>query len=136
MALHPSSNIGPTASSAHDDAAQLGVGLNVGTDAYTRVGIIAATGVATDGHATQSATRVDLVARFLLDPFRQSPWGISAGGGVSAANTQNGRWRPYLVGVLDFEGAKHGPIAPAVQLGLGGGVRLGVVLRSAANGWR
>jgi len=118
------------------DAAQIGGGLQVSADYYTRIGLVAATGVATDGHGARSASRVDLVARFLLDPFRESPHGISLGGGISASNTQSGHWRPYLVGLIDFEGRKTGAVAPAIQLGLGGGVRLGVILRSAANGWR
>jgi hypothetical protein len=123
----------------HDAAAQLGAGLNFFAGYYTRIGLIAATGIEKDSRASsgiQSVTRVDVITRFLFDPFREVPRGISLGGGISVANTQNGRWRPYLVGVIDIEGQKRGPVVPALQLGLGGGARVGVILRSASRGWR
>ena len=119
-----------------NDALQVGAGATLAADVYTRIGIIAATGVGTDWHSTSSTTRVDVLARFLVDPLRQASYGLSLGGGLSVANTQNGRWRPYLVGILDVEGAGRGPVVPAVQLGLGGGFRVGFVLRTTASGWR
>jgi hypothetical protein len=38
--------------------------------------------------------------------------------------------------VIDVEGRVHGPVTPALQLGLGGGTRIGVVLRTSRARWR
>jgi hypothetical protein len=39
--------------------------------------------------------------------------------------------RGYLLAVVGVEGRRRGAWAPSVELGFGGGVRLGVVLRRA-----
>jgi hypothetical protein len=38
--------------------------------------------------------------------------------------------------VADLEGRKRGAITPAIQIGLGGGARVGVVLRTSVPRWR
>ncbi len=113
-----------------------GFALEVPADLYVRVGVGAATGVAWRDGGTRSASRVDVVARGLFDPFRQAPVGVSLGGGVSLSNAQDGRWRPYVVMVIDIEGKRRGRIVPALQIGLGGGARIGVAIRSATRSWR
>ena len=95
---------------------------------YTRVGIIAAVGSRVDSAAVTG--RVDVIARFLLDPFRQSRWGLSAGGGLTLGAEQGDRVRPALVAVIDLEGPRTAyRFSPAIQVGLGNGTRVGVVLR-------
>jgi hypothetical protein len=80
--------------------------------------------------APRAAGRLDVLARFLLDPFRQSRWGFSAGAGVSLRADPGDRARPRLFAALDLEGRRsRRGITPALQLGLGGGVRGGVGLR-------
>jgi hypothetical protein len=44
--------------------------------------------------------------------------------------------RPYLTVVIDVEGRMRGPVTPALQVGLGGGTRVGVVLRASKARWR
>ena len=74
-----------------------------------------------------------MIARFLFDPFRQQRWGFSAGGGVSVRARDGDRVRPFLVAVLDLEAPRSASgITPAIQLGLGGGVRIGMALRWAS----
>jgi hypothetical protein len=46
------------------------------------------------------------------------------------------RTRPYLTAVIDVEGRQRGRFTPALQVGLGGGTRVGVVIRSSATRWR
>jgi hypothetical protein len=116
-------------------ALQLGAGVDIPAGYYMRLGIVGAAGARVydrDGSdsGTGATARVDLLARFLLDPFRQSRWGLSAGGGVSFRADRGRVGRPFLLTVLDLEGprASNG-ISPAFQLGLGGGVRLGAAIR-------
>jgi hypothetical protein len=109
--------------------AEAGGGVQIPMGYYTRIGVTAAAGAI----ASNASGRLDVVARFLFDPFLQQRWGLSAGGGVSFRARANDRVRPYLLTVIDLEGP-HGPngISPSLQLGLGGGIRLGAALRWGA----
>lgn len=113
-------------------AVQIGAGLQVPLGIYVRAGLDAAVGSRIGQVSTDSRLdgRVDLLARFLLDPFRQSRWGFSAGGGLSVRAEPGERLRPLLLVALDLEGRRSlRGVAPAVQVGLGGGLRIGAVLR-------
>ena len=116
---------------SRSSAVQAGFGLSVPAGIYVRTGVVAGIGASRHG----ADGRLDLLARFSLDPFRQSTWAPYAGAGVS------GRFRPdkaggtrgYLLVLLGLEGglpagAREG-IVPAFEVGLGGGARVGVVLR-------
>jgi hypothetical protein len=116
-------------------ALQVGAGLQIPMGVYVRTGIDVAVGSRL-GSAPATGSRldgrVDLLTRFLLDPYRQSAWGISAGGGLSLRAEPGDRVRPLLLVALDVEGRRSAhSIAPALQIGLGGGARIGVVLRRA-----
>jgi len=124
----------------HQPAVQLGAGLQVPMGYYVRVGLDAAVGVATNDREAPLGSpdsppgpldgRADLLVRFLLDPFRQSPWGLSLGGGLSARAEPGDHVRPRLLAAVDLEGRRsRRGVVPAFQLGVGGGVRLGVILR-------
>ena len=119
-------------------AAQLGVGAQIPLGYYVRIGIVGAVGAALERRepgATDERLdgRLDVLARFLLDTFRQSSYGFSLGGGMSLRAEPGEVARPLLLVAVDLEGrrARNG-LTPAVQLGLGGGVRIGVVLRRGA----
>ena len=128
----------------HQPAVQAGVGVQVPAGYYVRVGLAAAVGVAVGDRSAFPGSpdsppgpldgRADLLVRFLLDPFRQSAYGLSLGGGLSARAEPGDRVRPRLLVAADLEGRRsaHG-LVPAVQVGLGGGVRIGVVLRRGAR---
>lgn len=109
-------------------ALQLGAGPVVPVGYYVRIGIIGAAGVVRRGGATLADERIDVTARYLLDPFRETRDALSLGGGVSLVSEER-HVRPYLVLVADLEGRRHDAWTPALQLGLGGGARVGVVLR-------
>ena len=80
---------------------------------------------------------MDAIGRFLLDPYREMPLGLSLGGGISVPVVRgDSQVRPYLTAVVDVEGRTRGPVTPAVQVGLGGGARVGVVMRLATGRWR
>ncbi len=118
---------------SHVTSWQGGAGLQIPAGYYARIGLDAAVGADVAHGVSETSGRVDVLARFLFDPFRQTHWGVSAGAGVSVRAREGDHVRPYLLAVLDLEAPRtSGGVAPAVQVGLGGGVRVGLVLRRAA----
>lgn len=116
----------------------IGGGVNVPAGYYVRIGLDAAGGLrserASGGAASNGMARLDLTARFLLDPFAEQRIGWYGGGGLAALHDGSG-WRPYLTLVAGREGPTAGRWRSALELSVGGGVRLGAVLRRArANG--
>lgn len=114
-------------------AVQAGLGVQVPVGYYVRVGADAAIGMRTDAvSGSRMDGRVDLLGRFLLDPYRQSAIGFSAGAGLSARVEPGERVTPVLLVAMEVEGRRRASgWAPALQVGLGGGARVGVVLRRA-----
>ncbi len=128
LGAHPQPELRADLIAGAVSAAQAGVAVNIPAGYYARVGVVAAAGARLSGDAGGSA-RVDAIARFLFDPFFEKRWGLSAGGGVSVRYDEGAGWRPFLAVVVDLEAPARGPLIPAVQLGVGGGVRVGVALR-------
>jgi hypothetical protein len=122
-------------------AVQAGAGLQLPVGYYVRVGADVAAGVRTGASSLSAGRsldgRVDLLARFLLDPFRQAPYGVSAGAGLGARFEPGERVTPLLLVALDVEGLRGASgWTPALQVGLGGGARVGLVLRRGDPGAR
>jgi hypothetical protein len=114
----------------HRPALQLGAGVQIPFGYYVRLGLDGAAGVRVDDVTPRADARIDVLTRFLLDPFRQSRYGLSVGGGVGLRAEPHDRVRPLLLVAIDLEGRRGvSGWAPAVQVGLGGGARLGLVLR-------
>jgi hypothetical protein len=116
-------------SSASSGTLQAGVGANIPLGYYVRLELNGAGGVTRRDSVNHNSGRVDVLARFLFDPFNDAPWGLSIGGGMSAMFEQGTTTREYLVVVVDLEAPHIGRVAPALQVGLGGGLRVGFVLR-------
>lgn len=118
----------------HASALVMG-GANVPVGLYVRVGAAAGAGVADSGDGTVVATRADLSLRFLLDPFAEHAWGPYAGGGLTVRRDGGEPARAGLLLILGVEGRRAHRWTPAVEVALGEGVRLAVVLRKRrANG--
>ena len=115
---------------------QGGVGANVPLGIYVRLEIVGAGGITRSDSVDHTSARVDAIARFLLDPFNEAPWGLSIGGGMSAMFEAGAVTREYLVIVADLEAPRVRMVTPALQIGLGGGVRVGIVLRASKAGRR
>lgn len=116
-------------------AAHLGLGVNVRTGWYARVGAALAAGAAEGpGGEWQSSRRVDLAVRFLLDPFAERRVGVYGGAGVSARWDGTAPGDARLLVVLGVEGRPVGGVLPSVEVGLGGGFRVGTVLRRRRPG--
>jgi hypothetical protein len=144
----PSPSVQPEARldviAGHQPAVQVGVGLQIPIGYYVRAGLDGAVGVNTQDRKALVGSadsppgpldgRADLLVRFLLDPFRQSAYGLSVGGGLSARAEPGDRVRPRLLVAVDLEGRRSSRgLVPALQVALGGGVRVGVVLRRGAK---
>ena len=123
-------------SSASSGTLQGGLGANIPLGYYARLELVGAGGVTRSDGVNRNSARVDALGRFLLDPFNEAPWGLSIGGGMSAMFTQNATTREYLVVVVDVETPHIGSVTPALQLGLGGGLRVGIALRRYKRGQR
>ncbi len=108
-------------------AVQLGVGATTVAGTYVRVGMDGALGFSRHG----LSGRIDGLARFHFDPFRQSRWAPYGGGGVSGRFDKGEKARAYLLVFLGIDGPISGSVTPSFELGLGGGGRVGVILRQA-----
>lgn len=104
-------------------ALHAGGGVTVSLGNYARVAVIGSRAVVQPAGNGRAAWRGDLFARLALDPFRRHRVGFSLGGGLTVHE------RPYLLAVAELEGPRWGGLSPAVQAALGGGPRLGVILR-------
>ncbi len=114
-----------------DVGAQVAAGLVVAAAYNVRLALDAGIGAVQRPVATRTAGRVDLLARWLSDPFREAKWGLNAGGGVGLHLEQARAPRPVAIVTLGVEGPSDGVWVPGVEVGLGGGVRAGFTLRRA-----
>jgi hypothetical protein len=123
---------------ARPTSVQGAVGVEIPAGTYMRIGVLGGAGVTIGGdESSRAAGRVDVLARFLLDPFRQTRWGFSAGAGVSVRADPGEKVRPRLLAAIDLEGRRTSAgLSPSVQIGLGGGVRGGVGLRWSGRSTR
>lgn len=117
-------------------AAHLGLGFSVPASTYVRLGLVGGVGRAwADGEST-TAGRIDALVRFVVDPLREFRWAPYGSGGVGGLYDGDGKWRAVLVGMLGVEGPQSGGVVPAIEVGFGGGARVGVMLRRAMPGRR
>jgi hypothetical protein len=117
-------------------AVQAGAGLIVPSGLYLRYVLAAAAGPAWRSGAAGASGRVDLQARFLLDPFRESRWGLYGVAGLGALYDRFERWRARVTLAVGVEAPASARGAWAVEVGLGGGARVGIALRRLALGRR
>jgi hypothetical protein len=108
-----------------------GVGVNGRLGNYVRSGLAVGYDARGVTHRAGERWRFDLTARVALDPFRQQRVGFSFGGGISHRGSAT-----YLAALFDLEGPELFGMLPAIQAGVSGGVRAGLVLRRAIRGRR
>jgi hypothetical protein len=122
---------------ARHPAIEAGGSLILPAGLYGRTTVTAAGGFVDRDTGSSVVGRVEVVSRFLLDPFREEPYGLSVGAGLGLTNfAVASKWKPYLAAVIDLELSQTSGWIPALQLGLGNGARLGLILRSGAGRWR
>lgn len=112
--------------------AMAGLGVNIRAGWYARVGLALSAGAvdaAGGAGAYESVQRLDGTARFLFDPFAEARRAFYAGAGIGVRRNGAGDAQGFLLGVVGVEGTTAGRVVPSVELTIGGGARLGVVLR-------
>ncbi len=109
-------------------AVHVATGFTIRTGTYLRSGIDAGVGASSDG----LSGRIDLVNRFHLDPFRQSRWAPYGGGGLGARFDNRRRGRAYLLVFAGLDGPVTRGLTTSLEAGLGGGGRIGMIIRRAA----
>ena len=107
-----------------------GVGINVRAGWYTRLGLAASAGAVRVSGTLRATQRLDGTARFLFDPFAEGRRAFYAGAGLGVQRSASGEVRGLLLGIVGVEGPAQGRILPSLEVSLGGGARVGVVLRS------
>jgi hypothetical protein len=127
---------------------ELGWSLIIPTTSYLRTHLTAAGGLVRRDERWMRESRYEASTRFLLDPFRQSRYGLSFGAGLGLTNSDGlfgdvnilgvapQKWRPFLLAYTDVELRRTTGLTPAIQVGVGSGVRVGFLIRSATNRWR
>jgi hypothetical protein len=133
---------------SRSNAVELGWSFIIPTTTYLRTSLTAAGGYIWRDERWMRESRYEATTRFLLDPFRQARFGLSFGGGIGMTNSdglfgkpntlgqRKQTWRPFLVTFADLELRKTAGLTPAVQVGIGSGIRVGFLVRSATNRWR
>jgi hypothetical protein len=133
---------------SRNNAVEAGWSLIIPASVYVRTALTAAGGYVRRDQRWARESRYEVTGRFLLDPFRQARYGLSFGGGVGITNSdglftapnvigqRSQRWRPFLAAFADLELRRTAGLTPALQVGVGSGVRLGLAVRSATNRWR
>lgn len=125
---------------AEQPSALFGAGVNVRAGWYVRAGVLLAAGAAwPESDRAVGLARLDATMRFHLDPFADRARGLYAGGGISLAHRGggDGLQDPLLMLLVGVEGAPEAGRVWAFEVGVGGGLRLGVARRSARrDGYR
>lgn len=107
---------------------QVGGGVDLPVSRYARLEAVLAAGPRLGAGGPEFSARADALVRFVLDPLvrlARSPYG---GAGISLRHA-SGSTTPALVALLGLQLRTRGGYAPAVELGIGSGARLGIVVR-------
>jgi hypothetical protein len=113
-----------------------GAGLTLAGAGYARLTVVAGGGVTSFGENTEPSGRVDVVGRFVLDPYREARLGLYGYGGLSALYDRLDDWRGVLAVGIGLELPARGNGVWAIETGIGGGIRLGGALRRSGRGRR
>ena len=114
------------------DVLHVGGGVTRELGRYVRLDGVLAAGVARARGETLGSGRAEVVGRFLLDPFLQSRWGFHGGGGIIARLDEGADPRGYITLLFGAELPNEGRWRPAIEIGIGGGTRIALVVRRGA----
>ena len=115
---------------------QFGAGVSVPASSYSRLGAVVGAGAIADGPVTRATARLEVHGRFSADPFQERRYAPYVVAGAMVACADDRHCRPLIVIRAGIEGPVRSGFIPAVEVGLGDGVQLGIVLRHARPGRR
>jgi hypothetical protein len=84
-----------------------------------------------NGAGADISARGDAIVHFLLDPRHAMRWSPYAGGGIGARYDRGPDWRAVAIIVAGVNAPRWKHAIPFIEVGLGGGFRLGAGLRRA-----
>lgn len=116
-------------------AASVGAAVNVPAGYYVRIENAAVYGREVGANA-RDVWRAEIAARILADPFAETRWGPYAGAGVAVDWTAGSAGRVGLMAIAGADLPSHARWRPAVELGIGNGARLSLILRRARTAGR
>jgi hypothetical protein len=117
---------------AQSTAFQLGGGAALSTGDYLWLGADVGFGVVT-GRTLEPSASFDVTGRFHLDSDGDVHWAPYLVGGMTYRADRGARGALYLLIALGVHAPARAGIVPAVEAGLGGGVRVGIVLRRVSR---
>jgi hypothetical protein len=107
-------------------------GVQIATAYNVRVAADAGVGAVSRATGWHAAGRMDVLLRWLSDPFRESRWALNAGGGLGLNLEDSRRVRPVAIVTVGLDAPAGARWLRGVEVGLGGGVRAGVTLRRSS----
>ena len=113
---------------AAPDGIQLGAGAAIRVSTYVRLGAAGGIGPHFSDRVDRFGWRADFFGRFQLDPFRERRWAPYGAAGVSIRGAGS-EAEEYLMALFGLEGPLARGWSPAIEVGLGGGFRAGLVMR-------
>ena len=117
---------------AHRSALQGALGLDIPFSPELHLELAAGAGPAFGGGPGSSVSaRGDAVVHFLLDPQHLLRWTPYAGGGVGARYDRSADWRAVAIVVVGVNAPRWKHAIPFLEVGLGGGFRIGAGVRRA-----
>ena len=116
-------------------AASVGAAVNVPAGYYVRIENAALFGREL-GANPSNVWRAEIAARFLADPFAETRWGPYAGAGVGVDWKAGSAGRVGLTLIAGADLPSHARWRPAVELGIGNGARISLVVRRARTAGR
>jgi hypothetical protein len=117
---------------ARSTAFQLAAGAAIATGDYLWVGADLGVGVVT-GRPLEPSASLDVTGRLHLDSDGDTQWAPYLVGGMTFRADRGARGALYLLIALGVHAPARAGIVPALEVGLGGGVRAGIVLRRATG---